>query len=61
MLQPETVNNDIPRTGKNSDFRNGDRTQVVFKHQYYNYDVNEGRYYLNGIPVMDETLVRHLD
>lgn len=61
MMQPETVNNDIPRTGRNSDFRNGDRTQVVFKHQYYNYDVNEGRYYLNGIPVMDETLVRHLD
>ena len=61
MIQPETVNNDIPRTGRNSDFRNGDRTQVVFKHQYYNYDVNEGRYYLNGIPVMDETLVRHLD
>ncbi len=61
MLQPETVNNDIPRTGRNSDFRNGDRTQVVFKHQYYNYDVNGGRYYLNGISVMDEILVRHLD
>lgn len=61
MIQPETVNNDIPRTGRNSDFRNGDRIQVVFKHQLYNYDVNEGRYYLNGIPVTDETLVRHLD
>jgi hypothetical protein len=61
MMQPETVNNDIPRTGRNSDFRNGDRTQVVFKHQYYNYDVNVGRYYLNGIPVMDETMIRHLD
>lgn len=61
MIQPEIVNNDIPRTSKNSDFKNGDRTQVVFKHQYYNYDVNEGRYYLNGIPVMDETLIRHLD
>ena len=61
MLKPEVVNNDIPRTGSNSDFRNGDRTQVVFKHQYYNYDRNEGRYYLNGIPVTDETMVRSLD
>jgi hypothetical protein len=34
---------------------------VVFKHQYYNYDRNEGRYYLNGIPVTDETMVRSLD
>lgn len=61
MLKPEVVNNDIPRTGSNSDFRNGDRTQVVFKHQYYNYDMNEGRYYLNGIPVTDEAMVRSLD
>jgi hypothetical protein len=61
MLKPEVVNNDIPRTGSNFDFRNGDRTQVVFKHQYYNYDRNEGRYYLNGIPVTDEAMVRSLD
>lgn len=61
MLKPEVVNNDIPRTGNNSDFRNGGRTQVVFKHQYYNYDRNEGRYYLNGIPVIDEAMIRSLD
>lgn len=61
MIQPEVVNNDVPKTSQNSDFRNGDRSQVVFKHQYYNYDINEGRYYLKGIPVQDETLIRDLD
>ena len=61
MLQPETINNDIPRAGRNSDFRNGDRSFVIYKSQYYNYEVNEGRYYLNGIPVTDETTIKHLD
>ena len=61
MIQPEEANNDIPNVNRNSDFRNGDRSQVVFKHQYYNYDVNEGRYYLKGVPVQDETLIRDLD
>lgn len=61
IIKPEVVNNDVPRTGRNSDFRNGDKTQVVFKHKYYSYDVNEGRYYLNGIPISDETTVRALD
>ena len=61
IIKPEVVNNDVPRTGRNSDFRNGDKTQVVFKHKYYSYDVNESRYYLNGISVSDETTVRALD
>lgn len=61
MIQPEEINNDISNVGRNSDFRNGDRSQVVFKHQYYNYDINEGRYYLKGIPIQDETLIRDLD
>ena len=61
MLLPEVANNDIPRTGRNSDFRNGDKTQVPYKHRYYNYDTNEGRYYLNGIPVADEATVKALD
>lgn len=61
ILKPETVDNDAPNISRNNDFRNGDKTQVIFKHQYYIYDTNEGRYYLNGIPLVDESLIKNLD
>lgn len=58
MIKPETPTNDIPRSDNNSDFKNGEKSQVIFKHQYYR-EVN-GVFSLNGEIVTDETTLKQL-
>lgn len=58
MIKPETPTNDIPRSDNNSDFKNGDKSQVIFKHQYYR-EVN-GIFSLNGEIITDEATLKQL-
>lgn len=58
MIKPETPTNDIPRSDNNSDFKNGDKSQVIFKHQYYR-EVN-GVFSLNGEVITDEVTLKQL-
>lgn len=58
MIKPESPINDIPRSDNNSDFKNGDKSQVIFKHQYYR-EVN-GVFSLNGEIVTDEATLKQL-
>ena len=58
MIKPESLTNDIPRSDNNSDFKNGDKSQVIFKHQYYR-EVN-GVFSLNGELVTDEATLKQL-
>lgn len=58
MIKPETPTNDIPRSDNNSDFKNGDKSQVIFKHQYYR-EVN-GVFSLNGEIVTNEATLKQL-
>lgn len=58
MIKPESPTNDIPRSSNNSDFKNGDKSQVIFKHQYYR-EVN-GVFSLNGEIVTDEAILKQL-
>ena len=58
MIKPESPTNDIPKSRNNSDFKNGDKSQVIFKHQYYR-EVN-GVFSLNGEIVTDEATLKQL-
>lgn len=58
MVKPESPINDIPKSSNNSDFKNGDKSQVIFKHQYYR-EVN-GVFSLNGEIVTDEATLKQL-
>lgn len=58
MIKPESPTNDIPKSSSNSDFKNGDKSQVIFKHQYYR-EVN-GVFSLNGGIVTDEATLKQL-
>lgn len=58
MIKPESPTNDIPKSSNNSDFKNGDKSQVIFKHQYYR-EVN-GIFSLNGEIVTDEATLKQL-
>lgn len=58
MIKPESPTNDIPRSDNNSNFKNGDKSQVIFKHQYYR-EVN-GVFSLNGEIVTDEATLKQL-
>ena len=58
MIKPESLANGIPRSDNNSDFKNGDKSQVIFKHQYYR-EVN-GIFSLNGEIVTDEATLKQL-
>lgn len=58
MIKPESPTNDIPRSDNNSDFKNGDKSQVIFMHQYYR-EVN-GVFSLNGEIVIDEATLKQL-
>lgn len=58
MVKPESPTNDIPKSSNNSDFKNGDKSQVIFKHQYYR-EVN-GVFSLNGEIITDETTLKQL-
>lgn len=58
MIKPESPTSDIPRSDNNSDFKNGDKSQVIFKYQYYR-EVN-GVFSLNGEIVTDEATLKQL-
>ena len=58
MIKPESPTNDIPRSDNNSDFKNGDKSQVIFKHQYYR-EV-DGIFSLNGEIITDEVTLKQL-
>lgn len=58
MIKPESPTNDIPRSDNNSDFKNGDKSQVIFKHQYYR-EVN-GVFSLNGEIITEEAILKQL-
>ena len=60
MLKPEQPGNGASKTTVNSDFKNENKSQVIYKHQYYTYRVDDGMYYLNGEPITDEKMIRQL-
>lgn len=60
MLKPEQPGNGASKTTVNSDFKNENKSQVIYKHQYYTYRVDDGIYYLNGEPITDEKMIRQL-
>lgn len=61
MLKPEQPGNEASKTTVNSDFKNENKSQVIYKHQYYTYRVDDGMYYLNGEPITDEKMIRQLE
>ena len=61
MLKPKQPVNEAPKAVKNSDFKNENKSQVIYKHQYYTRREDDGMYYLNGEPITDEKLIRQLD
>ena len=61
MIKPDVVNNDIPRDAANTEFRNGDKTQVIYNHNFYQYDATTDQYLLNGEVVRDANILKQLD
>lgn len=61
MLKPKQIVNETPKAVKNSDFKNENKSQVIYKHQYYTHREDDGIYYLNGEPVTDERMIKQLD
>ena len=61
MLKPEQPVNETPKTTINSDFKNENKSQVIYKHQYYTYRVDDEMYYLNGEPITDEKMIKQLE
>lgn len=61
MLKPKQPVNEAPKDFKNSDFKNENKSQVIYKHQYYTRREDDGMYYLNGEPVTDERMIKQLD
>lgn len=61
MLKPKQPVNEAPKAVKNSDFKNENKSQVIYKHQYYTYREDDGMYYLNGEPITDERMIKQLD
>lgn len=61
MLKPKQIVNEIPKAVKNSDFKNENKSQVIYKHQYYTRREDDGMYYLNGEPITDEKMIKQLD
>lgn len=61
MLKPKQSVNETPKTIKNSDFKNENKSQVIYKHQYYTRREDDGMYYLNGEPITDEKMIKQLD
>lgn len=61
ILKPEQPWNEASKTTVNSDFKNENKSQVIYKHQYYTYRVDDGMYYLNGEPITDEKMIRQLE
>lgn len=61
MLKPKQPVNETPKVVKNSDFKNENKSQVIYKHQYYTRREDDGMYYLNGEPITDRKLIKQLD
>ena len=61
MLKPKQPVNEASKTTVNSDFKNENKSQVIYKHQYYTYRVDDGMYYLNGEPITDESMIKQLE
>lgn len=61
MLKPKQIVNETPKAVKNSDFKNENKSQVIYKYQYYTRREDDGMYYLNREPVTDERMVKQLD
>lgn len=61
MLKPKQPVNEASKTTVNSDFKNENKSQVIYKHQYYTYKVDDGMYYLNGEPITDEKMIKQLE
>ena len=61
MLKPKQPVNETPKVVKNSDFKNENKSQVIYKHQYYTHREDDGMYYLNGEPITDRKLIKQLD
>lgn len=61
MLKSEQPVNETPKATVNSDFKNENKSQVIYKHQYYTRREDDGMYYLNGEPVTDERMIRQLN
>lgn len=61
MLKPEQPVSEASKTTVNSDFKNENKSQVIYKHQYYTYRVDDGMYYLNGEPITDEKMIKQLE
>ena len=61
MLKPKQPVNEASKTTVNSDFKNENKSQVIYKHQYYTYRVDDGMYYFNGEPITDEKMIKQLE
>lgn len=61
MLKPKQPVNEVSKTTVNSDFKNENKSQVIYKHQYYTYRVDDGMYYFNGEPITDEKMIKLLE
>lgn len=61
VIKPEVLDNGAPKSSENSGFRNANKAQVVYQHQYYTYDKNNNVYYLNGVAITDEKTIESLD
>lgn len=58
MLQPSDPVTIVPDSNGTSDFKNGDRSQVVFNHEYY--VLENDKFYLNGKEITDSKTIKQL-
>lgn len=58
MLKPSDSASVVPDSAGRSDFKNGDRSQVVFNHEYY--VLENDKFYLNGKEVTDSKIIKQL-
>ena len=58
MLKPSDPVTIIPDSNGTSDFKNGDRSQVVFNHEYY--VLENDKFYLNGKEIIDPKTIKQL-
>lgn len=59
MLTPTTSDNSNHRPASSSDFKNGDKQQVIYKGRYYTYA--DGNYSFNGETITDGETIKQLD
>lgn len=58
MMKPASTPEMPVRVADNSDFREGGASQIVYNGKYYR--ETDGTFYINGIPVTDEKLIKEL-